>query len=36
MNNLPDIDNYYNLENKKIDFFLAKWLCIFKNCFIRE
>ena len=31
MNNLPDIDNYYNLEDKKIDFFWQNGFVVLKN-----
>ena len=31
MNNLPDIDNYYNLEDKKIDFFWQNGFVLLKN-----
>ena len=31
MNNLPDIDNYYNLEGKKIDFFWQNGFVVLKN-----
>ena len=31
MNNLPNIDNYYNLENVKIDFFWQNGFVVLKN-----
>ena len=31
MNNLPDIDNFYNLENEKIDFFWQNGFVVLKN-----
>ena len=31
MNNLPEIDNYYNIENEKIDFFWQNGFVVLKN-----
>ena len=36
MNNFPDIDSHYNLENKKIDFFWQNGFVILKNVLSKD
>ena len=36
MNNFPDIDSHYNLEDQKIDFFWQNGFVILKNVLSKE